>query len=300
MAKAPVSEETLEEQFGPHLNYMPPGGWKDESRRSRREAGEDPLLLLRTAVRHSAQGARQPGDRLRAVGGVSVQPGHALPKGVKRYMQDSHPDRLLDPLMRSDAGLPHGDLGRSARLHGAPAARDPGQVRQGRRRRLRRRLADQRESRTCWASSRAWRWARATSTTTAGSAWSRPAPPTSWRSASIAAPNPWSDIPKARSAVRHRREHRRVRADHDRLHLALPRQRRQADRCRSAHDADRAQCRPVSSRAPGHRPRAVHGHAARDPARRTGGPRVHRRSTPPASRQSRSRSGSGTRARRPR
>lgn len=31
MAKAPISEEALKEQFGPHLNYVPPGGWKDES-----------------------------------------------------------------------------------------------------------------------------------------------------------------------------------------------------------------------------------------------------------------------------
>ena len=31
MAKAPASEESLKEQFGPHLNYVPPGGWKDES-----------------------------------------------------------------------------------------------------------------------------------------------------------------------------------------------------------------------------------------------------------------------------
>ena len=28
MAKRPASEELLKEQFGPHLNYVPPGGWK--------------------------------------------------------------------------------------------------------------------------------------------------------------------------------------------------------------------------------------------------------------------------------
>ena len=39
-----------------------------------RAAGQDALLLLRPAVRHSAQGPRQSGHRLRAVGGVSVQP----------------------------------------------------------------------------------------------------------------------------------------------------------------------------------------------------------------------------------
>ena len=40
------------------------------------------------------------------------------------------------------------------------------------------------------------------------------------------APNPWSDIPKAEVLFVDRRQHRRVRAHHHRLHLALPRQRR--------------------------------------------------------------------------
>ena len=56
-------------------------------------------------------------------------------------------------------------------------------------------------------------------------------------------PIPWSDIPKAQVLFVDRRERRRVRADHDGLHLALPRQRRQADRRRSAHDADLAAMR---------------------------------------------------------
>ena len=43
-------------------------------------AREDALLFLRPAVRHPVEGARQPGDWLRAVGGVSVQPRHALPE----------------------------------------------------------------------------------------------------------------------------------------------------------------------------------------------------------------------------
>ncbi len=49
--------------------------------RRARSARQDALLLLRPAVRHSAQGERQRGHRLRAVGGVSVQPRHALPEG---------------------------------------------------------------------------------------------------------------------------------------------------------------------------------------------------------------------------
>ncbi len=31
MAKAPASAEELTNQFGPHLNYVPHGGWQDES-----------------------------------------------------------------------------------------------------------------------------------------------------------------------------------------------------------------------------------------------------------------------------
>jgi anaerobic selenocysteine-containing dehydrogenase len=31
--------------------------------------------------------------------------GMLCPKGVKRYLQSNHPDRLLDPLLRTDAGF---------------------------------------------------------------------------------------------------------------------------------------------------------------------------------------------------
>src|SRR6185369_10438331 len=39
--------------------------------------GENPLLLLRPAVWHPAQGEEQSGHWLRALGRVSLQPGHA-------------------------------------------------------------------------------------------------------------------------------------------------------------------------------------------------------------------------------
>ena len=44
-------------------------------------AGQNALLFLRTAVRHSAQGPRQSRHRVRAVGRLSVQSGNALPEG---------------------------------------------------------------------------------------------------------------------------------------------------------------------------------------------------------------------------
>ena len=37
--------------------------------------------------------------------------GMLCPKGVKRYLQSGHPDRLLDPLMRTDARLPRRPAG---------------------------------------------------------------------------------------------------------------------------------------------------------------------------------------------
>jgi hypothetical protein len=72
MAKAPVSEEILKEQFGPHLNYKPPGGWKRRIRTSSGEASQNTLLLLRTAVRNPIKGPRKSGDRVRALGGVPL------------------------------------------------------------------------------------------------------------------------------------------------------------------------------------------------------------------------------------
>jgi hypothetical protein len=32
VAKAPLSLDELTARYGPHLNYVPPGGWQDESR----------------------------------------------------------------------------------------------------------------------------------------------------------------------------------------------------------------------------------------------------------------------------
>ena len=61
------------------------------------------------------------------------------------------------------------------------------------------------------------------------------------------APNPWSEIPKAEVLMVIGANIGECAPDHDRLHLALPRQRRQTDRRRSAHDAHHAQRRPVSA-----------------------------------------------------
>src|ERR1019366_7786348 len=105
MAKAPVSEETLKEQFGPHLNYVPPGGGKDESRNPAEK-------LVKT---HCCFCGQQCGIQLkvRANTVIGFEPweefpfnqGKLCPKGVKRYLQFNHPDRLLHPLRRGDRGF---------------------------------------------------------------------------------------------------------------------------------------------------------------------------------------------------
>ncbi|HZS96726.1 MAG TPA: molybdopterin-dependent oxidoreductase, partial [Terriglobales bacterium] len=105
MAKAPISEEALKEQFGPHLNYVPPGGWKDESIHPAEK-------LVKT---HCCFCGQQCGIQLKVRENhiIGFEPwedfpfnhGMLCPKGVKRYMQSGHPDRLLTPLMRRANGF---------------------------------------------------------------------------------------------------------------------------------------------------------------------------------------------------
>ena len=67
MARLPASIPDLVARFGPHLNREPAGGWTTRGEPDRDRA--DALLLLRPAVRHSAQGQGREGRRLRALGG---------------------------------------------------------------------------------------------------------------------------------------------------------------------------------------------------------------------------------------
>jgi assimilatory nitrate reductase catalytic subunit len=105
MAKAPASEEILKEQFGPHPQHVPPGGWKDESIHPAEK-------LVKT---HCCFCGQQCGIQLKVRENqiIGFEPweefpfnrGMLCPKGVKRYMQNSHPDRLLSPLMRGEKGF---------------------------------------------------------------------------------------------------------------------------------------------------------------------------------------------------
>jgi assimilatory nitrate reductase catalytic subunit len=105
VAKLPASAEELAAEYGPHLNYTPPGGWQDESRHGAQR-------LVKT---HCCFCGQQCGIQLKVRDNrvIGFEPwedfpfnrGMLCPKGVKRYLQGSHPDRLLDPLMRTDAGF---------------------------------------------------------------------------------------------------------------------------------------------------------------------------------------------------
>jgi assimilatory nitrate reductase catalytic subunit len=105
MARPPINELLLTESFGPHLNYAPPGGWQSEA--------ENPAeKLVRT---HCCFCGQQCGIQLKVRDNqvIGFEPweefpfnrGMLCPKGVKRYLQSSHPDRLLAPLMRGDSGF---------------------------------------------------------------------------------------------------------------------------------------------------------------------------------------------------
>ncbi|HUB82318.1 MAG TPA: molybdopterin oxidoreductase family protein [Bryobacteraceae bacterium] len=104
MAKAPALEE-LAAHYGPHLNYTPAGGWQGESSRV-------PETLVKT---HCCFCGQQCGIQLKVRDNrvVGFEPwedfpfnrGMLCPKGVKRYLQGNHPDRLLDPLLRTDTGF---------------------------------------------------------------------------------------------------------------------------------------------------------------------------------------------------
>src|SRR5262244_4186806 len=103
MAKPPVSMPELVAQFGPTLNRIPATGWNAEV---------EPDRLVKT---HCCFCGQQCGVQLKVRDNrvIGFEPweefpfnrGMLCPKGVKRYLQGSHPDRLLDPLLRTDRGF---------------------------------------------------------------------------------------------------------------------------------------------------------------------------------------------------
>ena len=102
MAVPTLDEKRCIEKYGPHLNYQPPGGWQEQKA----------VTLVKT---HCCFCGVQCGIQLKVhdnkVVGFEpweefpVNQGMLCPKGVKRYLQNEHPDRLLAPLIRSEQGF---------------------------------------------------------------------------------------------------------------------------------------------------------------------------------------------------
>ena len=98
MAKLPTTLESIVAEFGPHPHEVPPFGWAP--------IGE-PDRVVKT---HCCFCGQQCGIKLKVKDNkvVGFDPwdefpfnqGKLCPKGVKRYMQDEHPDRLTTPLER--------------------------------------------------------------------------------------------------------------------------------------------------------------------------------------------------------
>jgi assimilatory nitrate reductase catalytic subunit len=105
MAQLPISEQDLVDRYGPHLNRTPPGGWDAD------------IEYDRIVDTHCCFCGQQCGIRLKVKNDevIGFEPrydfpfnrGKLCPKGVKRYLQGSHPDRLHDPLER-DPSSPGG------------------------------------------------------------------------------------------------------------------------------------------------------------------------------------------------
>jgi assimilatory nitrate reductase catalytic subunit len=102
MATLTLPEGKYTELYGPTLNYTPVGGWN---------TGE-PDKLVKT---HCCFCGVQCGIQLKVKDNkvigfepweeFPVNQGKLCPKGVKRYLQNDHPDRLVTPLIRSESGF---------------------------------------------------------------------------------------------------------------------------------------------------------------------------------------------------
>ncbi len=100
MAKLPVAPETIIEQFGPSLNFPPQEGFPGR---------DEPDKVVNT---HCCFCGMQCGIKLlvkenKVVGfdpwmEFPFNEGRLCPKGVQRYLQNNHPDRLLSPIERKE------------------------------------------------------------------------------------------------------------------------------------------------------------------------------------------------------
>ena len=202
-------------------------------------------------------------------------------------MQDEHPDRLLTPLARDEArGFQPIDWDAALDRTAREIQRIQSALRTRRLRRADRRLADQREGvpdGQVRARGRADRQHRLQRPALHGVGGRRVEEDPRHRPQR----QPVERHPEGEGDSRRRRQHRRVRPDHHRLPLAGARERREAHRARSAHDADRPDRRPLHPRPIGRRHRRLQRHAPRDDRSAAGSTATSSRRTRPAGTRSR-------------
>ncbi|WP_116997070.1 molybdopterin oxidoreductase family protein [Desertimonas flava] len=105
MARLPVTEAELVARYGPHLNQAPPGGWESEGEYDRIVDTHCCFCGQQCGIRLKVRDDEVTGFEPRY--DFPFNEGKLCPKGVKRYLQGSHPDRLLTP-MRRDESAPGG------------------------------------------------------------------------------------------------------------------------------------------------------------------------------------------------
>ncbi len=228
-----------------------------QSCRSVRERGRDShaLSVLRVSMRRAGRAIRQRDDDDCRRSPLPGQCRRALRQRLHGGRDAIAPRSPVDAARPKQCGSARArDLGRRAResrVRFSPAAAE---VRTGRGRRLRRRLAHQREGVPARQVRARRACARRTSTTTAASACRRPRRRACAPSASIAGlPFPVSRHRRRRRRAARRRQRRRDdAADHAVLRRAAQR-RRASDRRRSTPDADRAAGDAAPAADPRHR-----------------------------------------------
>ena len=282
-----LDRETIGE-FGPHLAY---------ARDSRLDTGVEPdklrqdaLLLLRPAVRDAAQGQGQPGHRRRAVVRVPLQQGDDVSRRASSAtcsrripIACSMPTRRTPARPAASGRWPTTTAIRRTAGEIERIQRDP---RQGRVRLLS--GASLTTEKTYLMGKFAHMCLRTANIDYNGRLCMVSAAAGNKKAFGIdRAANPWERHPRRRRDPGQRRQHRRVRADHDQLRLAGPRAGRQGHRRRSAHHADRADLRSVPAGQAGPRHRALQRHPAPDDRARLARSRVHREPHGRASRRSR-------------
>jgi assimilatory nitrate reductase catalytic subunit len=100
MAKLPIPAEQVIEEFGPHLNFPSPDVTIGRDEPDRIVATHCCFCGMQCGVKLVVKNNRvigfDPWEEF------PFNQGRLCPKGVQRYLQNNHPDRLLRPLRRKE------------------------------------------------------------------------------------------------------------------------------------------------------------------------------------------------------